>query len=131
MNAQRLVGDIGGTNARFAVLDSNKSPVSTQTFRTDEFSSLQGAITTYLSEQKIESLDSAAIAVATPVVDDFVKLTNNHWSFSIDDLRTGREQAWVFLVWFRVKTIGNPCREKAGMFLWEFALRVNLPFTNT
>jgi len=87
MNAQRLVGDIGGTNARFAVLDSDQNPVSTQTFRTDEFSSLQGAIQTYLTEQKIEQLASAAIAVATPVVEDFVKLTNNHWSFSIDELR--------------------------------------------
>jgi len=87
MNAQRLVGDIGGTNARFAVLDSNQNPVSTQTFRTDEFSSLQGAIQTYLSEQNIDQLASAAIAVATPVVDDSVKLTNNHWSFSIDALR--------------------------------------------
>ena len=87
MNGSRLVGDIGGTNARFALLDENNEPVLTNTFRTDDFPSLKGAVQTYLSEQKVEKLASAAIAVATPVVGDSVKLTNNHWSFSIDSIR--------------------------------------------
>jgi glucokinase len=87
MNGSRLVGDIGGTNARFALLDENNEPVFTNTFRTDDFPSLKGAVQTYLSEQKVDQLTSAAIAVATPVVGDSVKLTNNHWSFSIDNIR--------------------------------------------
>ena len=88
MKDARLVGDIGGTNARFALLGENKKPIFTSTFRTDEFPSLLSAIQTYLSEQKIEQLSSAAIAVATPVVGDAVKLTNNHWSFSINAMRS-------------------------------------------
>lgn len=87
MNAKRLVGDIGGTNARFALLDDNNQPILTNTFRTDEFPTLIAAVETYLAEQNIDSLDSAAIAVATPIVSDSVKLTNNHWSFSIDKTR--------------------------------------------
>jgi len=87
MNGSRLVGDIGGTNARFALLDKHNEPVLTNTFRTDDFPSLKAAIQTYLSEQKVKQLSSAAIAVATPVVSDSVKLTNNHWSFSIDNMR--------------------------------------------
>ncbi|MFT5894209.1 MAG: glucokinase [bacterium] len=87
MNGSRLVGDIGGTNARFALLDEHNEPIFTNTFRTDDFPSLKAAVQTYLSEQKVSHLSSAAIAVATPVVGDSVKLTNNHWSFSIDSMR--------------------------------------------
>ena len=87
MKGNRLVGDIGGTNARFALLDNDNQPVSTNTFRTDEFPSLIAAIQTYLTEQEIDNVDSAAIAVATPIVSDSVKLTNNHWSFSINQTR--------------------------------------------
>ncbi|MFK8076387.1 MAG: glucokinase [Granulosicoccus sp.] len=87
MNAKRLVGDIGGTNARFALLDDNDQPILSNTFRTDEFPSLFAAVETYLSEQNLDAIDAAAIAVATPIVSDSVKLTNNHWSFSIDKTR--------------------------------------------
>jgi len=84
----RLVGDIGGTNARFALLDAAGQPQSTRTLRTDDFPSLAAAMQTYLDEQRVDSVNQAAIAVATPVVGDKVKLTNNHWSFSIEDTRT-------------------------------------------
>lgn len=84
---KQLVGDIGGTNARFALLDDNGEPGFSQTLRTDDFPSLSAALSTYLSEQKVESVQEAAIAVATPVMGDSVKLTNNHWSFSIEETR--------------------------------------------
>ncbi|MFK8082519.1 MAG: glucokinase [Granulosicoccus sp.] len=83
----RLVGDIGGTNARFALLDDAGNLHATRTLRTDDFSTLSAAISTYLTEQETDSVTSAAIAVATPVTGDTVKLTNNHWSFSIEDTR--------------------------------------------
>lgn len=88
MSTVRLVGDVGGTNARFALLDDNNQPVSSSTLRTDDFPSLASAIHTYLAEHNIDRLSAAAIAVATPVVGDAIKLTNNHWSFSIDETRT-------------------------------------------
>lgn len=87
MNGERLVGDVGGTNARFALLDSNNAPQRSRTLRTDDFPSLSAAINTYLAEQDLDCVDSAAVAVATPVVGDQVKLTNNHWSFSIAKTR--------------------------------------------
>ncbi len=83
----RLVGDVGGTNARFALLDDTDTPQFTRTLRTDDFPSLSAAIGTYLSEQNVDKVDEAAVAVATPVVGDSVKLTNNHWSFSIETTR--------------------------------------------
>lgn len=83
----QIVGDVGGTNARFALLDDSGTPQSTRTLRTDDFSSLAAAVQTYLDEQGANDVQEAAIAVATPVVGDSVKLTNNHWSFSIEKTR--------------------------------------------
>ena len=83
----QIVGDVGGTNARFALLDDSGTPQSTRTLRTDDFSSLAAAVQTYLDEQGANGVQDAAIAVATPVVGDSVKLTNNHWSFSIEKTR--------------------------------------------
>lgn len=87
MSKTQLVGDVGGTNARFALLDELALPVAPRTLRTDDFPSLGAAIGTYLKEQEINTVDAAAIAVATPVTGDSVKLTNNHWSFSIEETR--------------------------------------------
>ena len=87
MSCTRLVGDVGGTNARFALLDGNNRPVSTSTLSTSDFPSLGAAVTTYLAEHDIDRVEAAAVAVATPVVGDAVKLTNNHWSFSIEETR--------------------------------------------
>ena len=87
MSKNQLVGDIGGTNARFALLDAQGLPRATCKLRTDDFSSLSAAISTYLNEQGVDSVTEASIAVATPVVGDSVKLTNNHWSFSIEETR--------------------------------------------
>ncbi|NND89669.1 MAG: glucokinase [Granulosicoccus sp.] len=87
MTSTRLVGDVGGTNARFALLDDDNRPLSSSTLRTDDFPSLSAAVTTYLAEHDIDRITAAAVAVATPVVGDTVKLTNNHWSFSIEQTR--------------------------------------------
>jgi len=78
---------VGGTNARFALLDEHNVPHRSRTLRTDDFSSLATAISAYLAEHNLDQVGSAAVAVATPVVGDQVKLTNNHWSFSIDETR--------------------------------------------
>jgi len=87
MSGIRLVGDVGGTNARFALLDEDGKLNASSTLRTDDFPSLAEAMRTYLAEHDLEQVAAAAVAVATPVVGDSVKLTNNHWSFSIEKTR--------------------------------------------
>ena len=85
---RRLVGDIGGTNARFALLDEGNMPVDPVTFRCEDFTSLANAIDHFVSDQsEAIELQAAAIAVATPVLGDRIKLTNNSWSFSIDEVQ--------------------------------------------
>ncbi len=87
MSKIQLVGDVGGTNARFALLDSDGSLKATCTLPTSAFESLSAAVRAYLTEQGVDKITHAAVAVATPVVGDEVKLTNNKWSFSIEQTR--------------------------------------------
>lgn len=87
MSGTRLVGDVGGTNARFALLDDDNQLVSSSTLSTGDFSTLAAAVEAYLADHDIDRIHASAVAVATPVTGDSVKLTNNHWSFSIEETR--------------------------------------------
>lgn len=78
----RLVADIGGTNARFALVKKDSSELeSIQTLQCESFGSPLQAINHYLSQHDCE-ISQACLAVACPVNHDEVKLTNNHWQFS-------------------------------------------------
>ncbi|MGK0310375.1 MAG: glucokinase [Lentimonas sp.] len=86
--AYQLVADIGGTNARFAFCDEGSTVLQNiQVFHCAQFDSPIEAIAKYLSTNSV-SIESACLAVAGPVneTDDFVKLTNNPWSFSQNQL---------------------------------------------
>ena len=84
-----LVADIGGTNARFALTDLKaKSPVilHEQSLPAADFASLQHAAEHYLSGVHSQP-KLAAIAVASPVSGDEIRLTNRAWSFSQRELK--------------------------------------------
>jgi glucokinase len=78
----RLVGDIGGTNARFALIDADGRPARTRVHAGDDYPSLDAAICAYLEAEGARATE-AALAVAGPVTGDAVTLTNHPWSFSI------------------------------------------------
>lgn len=83
--AVRLVGDIGGTNARFAlVTDGSSKPQHEQVMRCAEFESLEQAIRRYLADNGNPGIREAALDVATGITGDFVQLTNGPWGFSIE-----------------------------------------------
>ena len=76
--------DVGGTNVRFAVAgDDGLSDI--RSMLCGDFPSLQAAMATYLDESGI-SASAASIAVAGPVQDAHVDVTNNHWRFDKTDL---------------------------------------------
>ncbi|HXS72555.1 MAG TPA: glucokinase [Rhodanobacteraceae bacterium] len=84
MEQPGLIGDIGGTNARFALTDlSAPSPeiLHERTFGDGEFASLQDAALHYLSDVAVKP-KRAALAVASPIHGDEVVFTNRAWSFS-------------------------------------------------
>jgi glucokinase len=84
-----LVGDIGGTNARFALTDLSAPKIElleSQVLANAEFASLQHAIEHYLEGVSIQP-DRAALAVACPVGSDEIRLTNRAWAFSRKELK--------------------------------------------
>lgn len=84
-----LIGDIGATNARFAVLRDGE-PEATKVLQVAAFPSLGDAIQAYLSALPAAGLpmpDRAALAVAGPVTGDMLSFTNHPWSFSISELK--------------------------------------------
>jgi glucokinase len=79
-----LVADIGGTNARFALLGAKGAPTRLRVLACDDFRNLGDAIEAYLASVNISQPPArAAIAVACPVTGDRITLTNRKsWSFS-------------------------------------------------
>ncbi|MBI1620876.1 glucokinase [Aquamicrobium zhengzhouense] len=75
-----LIGDIGGTNARFAVLtDPKAEPRHVHTVKTADFASIDEAIEAAIIGQDAPKPRSAVLALAGPVEGDEVPLTNCHW----------------------------------------------------
>ncbi|HMN81443.1 MAG TPA: glucokinase [Burkholderiaceae bacterium] len=77
-----LVADIGGTNARFARFGRDGLLDVPMSLRVAGFGSLEEAVEHYLSAQPGPRPQRAALAVATAVTGDRVKLTNAAWEFS-------------------------------------------------
>ncbi|MEF7612828.1 glucokinase [Aquincola sp. MAHUQ-54] len=84
----RLVGDVGGTNARFAVCRAPDAPPSdVQALSGSDFPTLQAALRRYLDGWEGPPPKVCAIAIANPVQGDRVQMTNHTWSFSIEAVR--------------------------------------------
>lgn len=84
----RLLGDIGGTNARFALQAPEGRPKAIKRIKTADFPDLASAAEAYLAAASSgRPPRQAALAVACPVTGDEIHLTNNPWSFSIKALR--------------------------------------------
>lgn len=89
MEKLALIGDIGGTNARFALtdLDANEPQVLKEQTLTDEgFHSLGEAARHYLDDVGVKP-QRAALAVASPITGDEITLTNRDWSFKHSELQ--------------------------------------------
>ena len=86
-NACLLIGDIGGTNARFALAEAS-SPAfkEVRTLQCDDYESADLAIKHYLDSVGAASPQVICLAAAGPIVDKRVRFTNNHWEIAADDL---------------------------------------------
>jgi glucokinase len=80
----RLIADIGGTNARFALVGADGLPAGERHLLVRDFPDLAAAADAYLGGRRAEE---AVIAVATPVESDRISFTNSPWTFSIAALR--------------------------------------------
>ncbi|SIS36654.1 glucokinase [Insolitispirillum peregrinum] len=94
MSTCAVIGDIGGTNARFAIVfDQQPGWHHEQTLAVRDHPSLADALTAYLGGLSLPSAPSrAALCVACPVLGDQVALTNSPWTFSQQALR--QQMGW-------------------------------------
>jgi glucokinase len=84
----RLVGDVGGTNARFAWQDSAGAPLTDiATLPAAAHASLLDAIRHYLAQHGKPAPRWSAIGIANPILGDQVKMTNHDWAFSISEMQ--------------------------------------------
>jgi glucokinase len=74
-----VVADIGGTNARFAWLDAAGNPVGMQALPVRDYAGIAEAFLAFTGGAPVER---ASVAVACPVNEDIIKLTNSPWVFS-------------------------------------------------
>jgi glucokinase len=83
-----LLGDVGGTNARFAWQAAAGSELTqVLSLPGDLYPSLELAIRAYLNQTGLPQPQSASIGIANPIAGDFVQMTNRDWSFSIQALQ--------------------------------------------
>lgn len=84
----RLIADVGGTYARFA-LETAPGVFSAQaSLRCADHADFHAAVRAYLDTlpPRIQ-VEHAAVAIANPVDGDRVRMTNYHWEFSIEQMR--------------------------------------------
>lgn len=90
-NLTLLVADIGGTNARFALARCTDAGIQVEQarhFPSADFPSLETVVRHYISTLEGEVvLDGACLAVAGPVADERIALTNLGWYANVSELK--------------------------------------------
>lgn len=81
-----LVGDIGATNARFALVNGSGTLSRSADLLCASHATIAEAIETYLAAAENAVPARAVLAVATTPREDRVSFTNNPWAFSISEL---------------------------------------------
>lgn len=84
----RLLGDVGGTHARFAWQAHDGSELQhSHVLLCADYAGLAEAIEAYLAITGLKSPQAAGIGIANPITGDHIVMTNHHWSFSVQVLK--------------------------------------------
>jgi glucokinase len=91
-DSPRLLADIGGTYARFALETGPGEFTQMTSLRCSDHADFHAAMSAYLQgldwpDGSPQLVAHAAVAIANPVEGDRVRMTNYHWQFSIDEMR--------------------------------------------
>jgi glucokinase len=93
MNRIGLVADAGGTNIRFALVDIDRTEpglIAPAKFESRSFSRMEDAARAYIDPQRLEMpISAAVIAVAGPVSENAISMTNLGWHFAGAELEQG------------------------------------------
>ncbi len=94
-----LIGDLGGTNARFALMDPDRPGYSNEsTLNCADYPSPLEAMEAFLDGCGVSALSSICLAVAAPVAADEIRFINSDWRLSASELRTRFSPAKVRIV---------------------------------
>lgn len=84
----RLLGDVGGTNARFGWQANAHSGIEhVLVLPCAAHETLEAAIRTYLELKSLPMPRTGALGIANPITGDVIRMTNHHWSFSISEMQ--------------------------------------------
>jgi glucokinase len=86
-DSPRLLADIGGTYARFALEMEPGVFQHKVSLVCAEHADFESAMRCYLDQIPHRNVAHAAVAIANPVDGDEVRMTNYHWKFSIEATR--------------------------------------------
>lgn len=81
-----MIADIGGTNARFALVD-DKGVYESKTLACEQYPTIVDAVKAYVDGLNGVKPKRAAFAIAGPVGGDHFKMINHNWEFSIEETR--------------------------------------------
>ena len=84
----RLLGDVGGTNARWAwQTRASAAPERVRTLACKDFHVIDACIAQYLRDESLPAPRHAAFGIATAITGDEVQMTNHPWRFSVVGLQ--------------------------------------------
>jgi len=79
--SKMFVADVGGTNIRLALVE-NGALLQITKYLCKQFDTITDAIKQFAMDINVDSFEHGCIAIACPVNNDFVKMTNHTWAFS-------------------------------------------------
>jgi len=94
----RLIADIGGTNARFALSARPDTFTDVRVLACADFPGITDAVRHYLRMTGEPAISDVVIAIATPLLGDEVRMTNHHWTFSIERTRLDLELRTLLVI---------------------------------
>jgi glucokinase len=86
-DSPRLLADIGGTYARFALEVGPGVFEHKVSMLCADHADFHAAVSAYLGRLPVPRIRHSAVAIANPVAGDQVQMTNYHWHFSIEEMR--------------------------------------------
>jgi len=112
-----MVGDVGGTNARFALVDAEERIRNPRSFPCKDYPSLTAIVEEYIETTAGRKRPPRAVfAVAGPVVDGEIEFTNLDWRVSEGDLLAHFEFEAVELINdFAAQALACPLLEGADL----------------
>ena len=83
-----LIADVGGTNARFALVEvGSLNPMQVVNLAVEDFPNIDDAIEAYLNQIGSDVPERVCIAIACPTHLDLISMTNSGWKFSKSELQ--------------------------------------------